>query len=150
MNKQIDKNIIKAEDNDAAIINAAIKIPDDEHNTMNKTSIHQRAQVGKSYSTSTHKNNNSSTRDGKHVQFKIEPSIATYQQHDNKPMVTYDSGADGHYLREKDRTKLGLPILRISDKKLGVTNGGAYNGKYVTLLPFPQLSIKAAEADTFK
>ena len=65
-------------------------------------------------------------------------------------MVTYDSGADGHYLRKKDRTKLGLPILRISDKKVGVDNGGACNGKYVTSLPFLQLSNKAAEADTFK
>ena len=74
---------------------------------MNKTIIHQRAQVGKSYSTETHKRNNSSTREGKHVQFKIKPSIATYQQHNNTPMVTYDSGADGHYLSEKDRTKLG-------------------------------------------
>ena len=65
-------------------------------------------------------------------------------------MVTYDSGADRHYLSEKDRTKLGLPILRISDKKVGVANGGACNGKYVTSLPFLQLSRKSAEADTFK
>ena len=51
---------------------------------------------------------------------------------------------------EKDRTKLGLPILRISDKKVRVANGGACNGKYVSSLPFLQLSSKAAEADTFK
>ena len=65
-------------------------------------------------------------------------------------MVTYDSGAYGHYLNEKDRTKLGLPILRISYKKVGVANDGACNGKYVTSLPLPQLSSKAAEADTFE
>ena len=65
-------------------------------------------------------------------------------------MVTYNSGADGYYLSKKDRKKLGLPILRISDKKVGVANGGACNGKYVTTLPLPQLSSKAAEADTFK
>ena len=40
--------------------------------------------------------------------------------------------------------------MRISDKKVGVANGGAYNGKYVTSLPFPQLSRKAEEADTFE
>ena len=37
-----------------------------------------------------------------------------------------------------------------STKKVGVANGGACNGKYVTKLPFPQLSNKAAEADTFE
>ena len=51
---------------------------------------------------------------------------------------------------KKDRTKLGLPILRISDKKVRVANGDACNGKYVTSLPFSQLSNKLAEADTFK
>ena len=65
-------------------------------------------------------------------------------------MLTYDSVACGNYLREKDRTKLCLLILIISDKKVGATNGGACNGKYVTTLPFSELSNKAAEADTFK
>ena len=46
-------------------------------------------------------------------------------------MLTYDSSADRHYLSEMDRTKLGLPILRISDKKVGVYNGGACNGQYI-------------------
>ena len=65
-------------------------------------------------------------------------------------MSTYNLGADGHYLRKKDRIKLGLLIFRISDKRVGVANGGACNGKYVTTLVFPELSSKAAEADTFK
>ena len=73
-----------------------------------------------------------------------------YQQHKNTPMVTYNLGADGQYLSKKDRTKLGLPILRISDKKVWVANGGACNGKYETSLPFPQKSINAAYAETFK
>ena len=124
MNKQIEKNIIKSEDNNTAIINTTIELSDDERSTMNKTTIHQRAQVGKAYNTATHKHNTSSTRDGKHVQLNIKPSTATYQQHNNKPMVTYNSGADGHKLSKKYRTKLGLPILRISDKKVGVANGG--------------------------
>ena len=79
---------------------------------------------------------------------KSKPSIATYQQHDNTPMVTYNSGADEYYLSKKDRRKLGLPILRILDKKLGVANGNSCNGKYVTSLPLPQLSSKVAETDT--
>ena len=36
INKQIDKNIIKAEDNDTEIINVAIELADDERNAMNK------------------------------------------------------------------------------------------------------------------
>ena len=64
-------------------------------------------------------------------------------------MVMYDSGADGHYISEKDRKTVGLPILRISTKKDGVANGSTCKGQYVTALPFPQLSTKAAEADTF-
>ena len=64
--------------------------------------------------------------------------------------MTYNSGADGHYLSEKDSKKLGLPIFRVSAKKVGIANCGTCNGKYVTKLPFPQLSNKAAEADTFE
>ena len=65
-------------------------------------------------------------------------------------MLTYDSGADGHYLSKEDRKKLGLPILRLSAKKAGVENGGACNGKYVTKMPFPKLSNRAAEVETFE
>ena len=134
MKNQIDKNIIKDEDNDAAIIDAAIKLADDERSARNKTIIHQKYQIGKANSTTTNKHINSCTCKDKHVQFNIKPSIATYH---NKPMVTYDSGAYGHYLSDQDRTKLGLLLLRISNKKVGVSNGGACNGKYVTSLPFP-------------
>ena len=117
---------------------------------MNKPTICQKSHVGNAFRTATHQRNNSITCDGKHVQFKIKHTIARYQQHDETTILTYDSGADGHYLSEKDRITLGLPILRISDKKLGVTNGGAYNGKYVTTGPFLQLTNRAAEADTFE
>ena len=117
---------------------------------MNKLTIRHRYHVGKAFSTATHQSNNSITRDGKHVQFKTKPSIATYQQHGETTMLMYDSVADGHYLSKKDRKKLGLPILRISDKKVGVANGGACNGNYVNSLPFSQLSRKLAEADKFK
>jgi hypothetical protein len=65
-------------------------------------------------------------------------------------MVTYDSGADGHYLSEKDQRKAGLPILRPSTRKVGVANGGTSTAKYVTQLPFQQLSAQAMQADTFQ
>ena len=63
--------------------------------------------------------------------------------------ITYDSGSDGHYLCEADRKQLGLPILHILSKQVGVANGGTSSGKYVTQLPFQQLSRNTAEADTF-
>ena len=40
--------------------------------------------------------------------------------------------------------------MYVSTKKVGVANGGACNVKYITKLPFPRLSNKAAEADTFE
>ena len=75
--------------------------------------------------------------------------VGEYNDEDAAILVTYDSGADGNYISEKDRQKLGLLILRISAKKVGMANGDTCRGKYVTALPFPQLSEKAAEADTF-
>ena len=65
-------------------------------------------------------------------------------------MITYDSGADNHYVSEVDRIKLKLPILRPSHKPVAVANGGTSKGKNVTRLPFPQLSAISAEADTFE
>ena len=65
-------------------------------------------------------------------------------------MITYDSGADGHYISEANRIKAKLPILQKSTKHIGVANGGTSTGKYVTKPPFQQLSTKAAKADTFK
>ena len=89
-------------------------------------------------------------RDGKHVHFRDRPTIATYHKHDETTILMYDSGADGHYLSEKDKKTLGLPILCVSAKKLGVANGGACNGKYVTKISLPQLSNRATEADTLE
>ena len=40
--------------------------------------------------------------------------------------------------------------MRVSDKKLGVANGGAWNGNYVTTLPFLQQLNRADEAGTFE
>ena len=75
--------------------------------------------------------------------------MAEYNIKNSTVMVTYDSGAESHYLSEKDRKSVGLPILRILSKKVGMANGSTCKGQYVTALPFPQLSPKIAEADTF-
>ena len=63
--------------------------------------------------------------------------------------VTYDSGANGHYLNKIDHSHAGLPILKLSTKQMGVANGGVSLGTHLTRLPFPQLSHKASTEDTF-
>ena len=65
-------------------------------------------------------------------------------------MVTYNSGADGHYISKKDRRQGGLPILRTLTQKVGVANGGTSKATYLTQLPFRQLSAQAMQADTFQ
>ena len=52
-------------------------------------------------------------------------------------MVTYNSGADRHYLSEADRHTAGLLILKPYTKRGGVTR-----------LPFPTLSPRATQADS--
>jgi hypothetical protein len=65
-------------------------------------------------------------------------------------MVTYDSGADGHYISKKDRCKAGLPIIQKSTRRVGVANGGVSQAKFVTQVPFKDLSAKARQADIFQ
>ena len=68
----------------------------------------------------------------------------------NGVFLTYDSGADATYISEADREKARMPILRASTKRVRVANGDICNAKYATTLPFPQLSDKARQADTFE
>ena len=65
------------------------------------------------------------TRDSKHVKFRPKLTITTFYDEDKATMLTYDSGADGHYLSKKNRNILGLSILRVSAKRVGVENGRA-------------------------
>jgi len=67
-----------------------------------------------------------------HVQFASKAQIC-YCNIDHKPItVTYDSGANGHYISENGRNKAGLPILRKSRKRVGVANGAVSVGNKVT------------------
>ena len=76
--------------------------PKDTH--KNKTTICQRSKnMGNAFSTANHRRINSITCDGKHVHFRNSPTISTYHQYNEAKMLTYDSGADGHYLSEEDR-----------------------------------------------
>jgi hypothetical protein len=65
-------------------------------------------------------------------------------------MLTYDSGANGHYISKQDQRKAGLPILQPSTQRVGVANGGTSNAKYVIQLTFCKLSAQSMQADTFQ
>ena len=90
------------------------------------------------------------TRDNQKVRFAHKPNVARFHNKEEPIMITYYSVAVNHYMSEDDRIGLGLPILRPSQKRVAVANGGTSSGNYVTHLPFPQLSSAAAEADTFE
>eukprot|EP00804_Cyclotella_cryptica_P002833 CCRYP_009359-RA/>CCRYP_009359-RA protein AED:0.32 eAED:0.32 QI:0/-1/0/1/-1/1/1/0/453 len=84
-----------------------------------------------------------------HVTFQAQAQVRYFHPNNSEPMITYDSGADGHYLSEADRHLAKLPILRPSTKRVGVANGSTSMGKHATTLPFPLLSQTAAAADSF-
>ena len=86
----------------------------------------------------------------KRVRFQRETKTATFRSEDEAIIVTYDSGADSNYISETNRAKAGPPILCTSTKRVGVANGGKSTGKYRTRLPIPNLSLAAAEADSFQ
>ena len=52
------------------------------------------------------------TQKQKCVRFAKTRQVRTFSLQEHPIMVTYDSGADGHYISEHDRAKAGLPILR--------------------------------------
>ncbi len=64
--------------------------------------------------------------------------------------MTYDSGANSHYISKKDRCKAGLPIIQKFTRWVGVANRGVSQAKFVTQLPFKDLSARATQADTFQ
>mgnify|MGYP006195720141 FL=1 len=84
------------------------------------------------------------------VSFAKTRQVRIFQDKEIAAMITYDSGADGHYLSERDQKNVGLPILRPSTKRVGVANGGTSTARHVSRLPFKQLSDRAASADSFE
>ena len=84
----------------------------------------------------------------KQVRFKPQHTVRLIKD-TSVIMITYDSGADGLYISKKDREAARLPILRPSTKQVMVANKEMSKGQHVTSLPFPALSLKARQADTF-
>jgi hypothetical protein len=72
----------------------------------------------------------------KHVGFATHNRVHQYINNAQPIMLTYNSGADGHYISEKDWRQAGLPILQTSTQKVGVANGGTSKATYITQLPF--------------
>eukprot|EP00804_Cyclotella_cryptica_P021145 CCRYP_001466-RA/>CCRYP_001466-RA protein AED:0.26 eAED:0.26 QI:0/0/0/1/0/0.25/4/0/985 len=85
----------------------------------------------------------------RHVRFAAHTQIRHYDSQATTPLITFDSGADSHYLSETDRLAAGLPILRPSSRQVGVANGNTSTARYVSQLPFPQRSPNAVLADSF-
>ncbi len=86
----------------------------------------------------------------KHVRFAKNNEVHIFDNTETPIMITYNSGADGHYISEKDRRKVGLPIIRKSTRWVGMANGGVSQAKFVTQLPFKALSARATQVDTFQ
>ena len=107
--------------NDEELINAAITLAEDEVTVIYKNDITNVRQVnidashtathkdkitirqrgmnmGNAFSTETQSIIKSIKRDGKLVQFRRNPTIATLYNDNNATMLTYNSGADRHHL----------------------------------------------------
>ncbi len=86
----------------------------------------------------------------KHVSFATQNEVHLFNATSIPSiMLTYDSGANGHYISKHDQCKAGLPILRPSTQQVGIANGGTSNAKYVTQL-FCKLSAQLQQAETFQ
>ena len=72
--------------------------------------------TGQSFGTELRRFARSLTHDKRKVRFARKTKTEKFNSSDEAVMVICDSGSDGNYVSEADRTKLGLPILRLSTK----------------------------------
>ena len=112
--------------------------------------IQQGKNIGYVLATTVRKLFHNFTNNNQQVRFRRTPTVTRFHNKEEPIMITYDSGADNHYVSEAERIKLKLPILRPSHKRVAVSNVGTSKVKYLTQLPFPQLSTISAESDTFE
>jgi hypothetical protein len=152
----LDTNIAQAEDEWTVIakndtnnktrttIDAAHKLQDHQPRL-----IQQGRNTGYNISTAFRRAIQTIKPNTKRVRFATKFTTRSSNTNKTSTLITYDSGADGHYISERDRIAAGLPILRQSYKRVGVANGGSSTAKHVTQLPFQQLSTTANQADTF-
>jgi len=145
--RKIKKKLKDATDTDDAIIEQYINLAEDEHIDMAKNDksnahrlaidtahstptkprpslLQQSKNLDRMLSAATRRLVRKITNSNQHrVTFAGQAMVAEYNIKNSTVMVMHDSGADGHHISETDRKTAGLPILRISAKKVGVANG---------------------------
>ncbi len=144
----MDNNITQAEDEWTILVakgdqtNTQRRAINSAHIKNNKpaTGLAQRGRntaysLGRTISPTLKKISNN-----KHIRFATNNKVHLFDKAETPIMITYDSGADGHYISKKDHPKAGLPIIRKSTRWVGVANGGVSQAKYVTQLLFKALS----------
>jgi len=158
--RNIKKKLKDATDTDDAIIEQYIDLAEDEctemanydksnarrvaidtaHSTPTKSEpslLQQSKNLDRMLSAATCRLVHKITNSNQHrIMFAGQAMVAIYNIKNSTVMVTYDSGADGQYIREADRKTAGLPILRILAKKVGMANGSTCKGQYVAALRF--------------
>lgn len=77
-----------------------------------------------------------------HVKFSNHCHIQNFNKDNTLIMVTYDSGANNHYISETDQAWIGLSILCKSTRHVGVANCSNSQGIHLTQLSFHNLLIK--------
>jgi hypothetical protein len=153
----LDNNITQAEDERTILAkgnqtNTQRRVIDSAHVKNNKPAIglaqrgHNTAySLGTTIGRTLKKISNN-----KHVRFAKNSKVHLFDNAEIPIMITYNSGANGHYISKKDCRKAGLPIIRKSTKRVGMANGGVSQAKFVTQRPFKALSAQATQADTFQ
>ena len=107
------------------------------HQAKAKTELLQKGKnIGYALATTVRMLVRKFTHNNQQVRFAHKPTAARFNKKEELIMITYDSGANNHYMSESYRIILVLPILRPSHKRVAVTNGGTSKCKYVTRLPF--------------
>jgi hypothetical protein len=153
----LDNNITQAEDERTILAkgnqtNTQRRAIDSAHIKNNKPAI-VLAQCGRNtvYSLGTTIGQTlKKISNNKHIRFAKNNKVHLFDKAETPIMITYDSGADGHYISEKDCCKAGLPIIQKSTRRVGVANGGVSQAKFAMQLPFKALSAQATQADTFQ
>jgi hypothetical protein len=126
----LDNNITQAEDEQTILAkgdqtNTQRRAIDSAHVKNNKPAIglaqhgHNTAySLGASIGRTLKKISNNT-----HIRFAKNNKVHLFDKAETSIMITYDSGADGHYISKKDRRKAGLPIIRKSTRQVGMANG---------------------------
>jgi hypothetical protein len=130
----LERSIARAENEATAIAKAnkhsnhQIAITNNHKVQQRSSNLLQRSQsLGRRLANSFSHAIQRTTTSTKRVSFANKRTVRTFHKMETSVMITYDSGADGHYISEKDRITASLLVQ----------------------LPFRRLSKAANTADTF-